>query len=96
MARFATDCVYRLQKLVKALEKTLGPDTGDIGGRFGLHSGQVIAGVLRGDKGRFQLFGSVINLASRMESTGVSFAVVFEVVVRTLRSFNNLVYFMNI
>jgi hypothetical protein len=27
--------------------------------RFGLHSGPVIAGVLRGDKGRFQLFGDV-------------------------------------
>jgi Adenylate and Guanylate cyclase catalytic domain len=27
--------------------------------RFGLHSGPVTAGVLRGDKGRFQLFGDV-------------------------------------
>ena len=34
-----------------------GPDTGDIALRVGLHSGPVTAGVLRGLRGRFQLFG---------------------------------------
>jgi len=38
--------------------------------RSGLHSGPITAGILRGEKSRFQLFGDTQNIAARMESTG--------------------------
>lgn len=92
MSRVARDCVYKMGILTKSLEVELGPDTGDLNIRIGLHryvievrestplrriivllvltncypfiylfSGPVTAGVLRGERARFQLFGGEYN-----------------------------------
>jgi class 3 adenylate cyclase len=72
MARFAYTCMIKMEETVKQLELSLGPDTADLSMRFGLHSGPVTGGVLRGKKSRFQLFGDTVNTAARMETTATS------------------------
>jgi class 3 adenylate cyclase len=61
MAKFASTCVEEMITITKRLELSLGPGTADLALRLGLHSGPTIAGVLRGEKARFQLFGDTVS-----------------------------------
>lgn len=67
MAKFALHCKSKMKEVTRKLVVTLGPDA-ELELRIGLHSGPVIAGFLRGDRARFQLFGDTVNLSARMES----------------------------
>lgn len=61
MTKFARDCLERLPLILHDLKESLGDDTLNLKLRIGLHSGPVTAGVLRGQKSRFQLFGDSMN-----------------------------------
>lgn len=66
-----TVLIIRLNHSPLQLQELLGSDTKDLGLRIGLHSGPVTAGVLRGSRSRFQIFGTTVNQCSRMETTGM-------------------------
>lgn len=61
MCKFARDIREAMDEMTADLSRTLGPDTDEIELRIGLNSGPVTAGVLRGDKARFQLFGDTVK-----------------------------------
>ena len=62
MARFARDILIQISVETKKLEGTLGSETSNLNLRIGIHSGPVTAGVLRGDRARFQVRTVIFRL----------------------------------
>ena len=61
LVRFANRFLLKSREVFHNLEDSLGTGTRQLDVRIGLHSGPVTAGVLRGEKARFQLFGDTVN-----------------------------------
>lgn len=68
MVLFANDAREKVNLLTQRLDLELGPGTAGLQVRIGLHSGPVTAGVLRGQKARFQLFGDTGKQRHRTET----------------------------
>lgn len=69
MCHFANGIQLAMSAECKKLEVLLGPGTSELKVHIGLHSGSLIAGVLHGEKARFQLFGDLMNTCARIECT---------------------------
>lgn len=71
-SRFARDCLDQMSKIKVELEATLGGETSDLALRVGLNSGPTTAGVLRGEKSRYQIFGDTARTSEGLTLIAVS------------------------
>lgn len=84
MARFATDCRDRSVEILHNLDLDADLGASQLFVRFGLASGPVAGGILRGQRARFQLFGHTTLDAELMERCAI----------RLVSNFKHLWYFL--
>ncbi|CAB9511086.1 Receptor-type guanylate cyclase gcy [Seminavis robusta] len=71
MLHFAKECLGKSRALMKTLEMSLGPDTGDLRVKIGIHSGPVTAGVLVGrESNGVKLCGDTLNICAAVNKAG--------------------------
>ena len=72
MTKFAMDVRTKVQVLTRQLKDRLGDGMDDLTIQIGIHSGEVVAGILRGQRSRtFKLLqGSTVTTAARMMESG--------------------------
>ena len=68
---------FFLLEIVLSLQSDLGSGTLDLKLRVGIHSGPVTAGILAGQKSRFQLFGDSVNTGKQKHNNNEYHFVLF-------------------
>uniref|UniRef100_A0A1A9ZAQ3 adenylate cyclase n=1 Tax=Glossina pallidipes TaxID=7398 RepID=A0A1A9ZAQ3_GLOPL len=72
MASFALDLLKTVQKLNARLKEQRGLKNTPLSLRVGISSGEVAAGIVGYTTSHYDIWGNAVNMASRMDSTGVS------------------------